>query len=129
VLREDGKLRMWFASTDFTDGSGLHTLHETRSADGKWYWKSDTSSDELDGHFFAYGLYYDHVAETEEEKARAREVVSRVADHLIEHNYCLVDHDGQPTRWARFAPEYLNHDPDHWTERGLNSLSLLTYLS
>ena len=29
------------------------------NADGKWYWKTDTSSDELDGHFFFYALYYD----------------------------------------------------------------------
>ena len=32
-----------------------------KSADGKWYWKSDTSSDELDGHYFFYPLYYDLV--------------------------------------------------------------------
>ena len=55
------------------------------SEDGQWYWKSDTSSDELDGHYFAYGLYYDHVAETEAEKERCREVVRRITDHLIEH--------------------------------------------
>ncbi|MEX2579951.1 MAG: acetylxylan esterase [Verrucomicrobiales bacterium] len=34
TLREDGKLRMWFSSTSFTDASGLHTLHETSSSDG-----------------------------------------------------------------------------------------------
>lgn len=34
VLREDGRLRMWFSSTDFQDPSGLHTLHETSSQDG-----------------------------------------------------------------------------------------------
>jgi hypothetical protein len=33
VLREDGKLRMWFSSTAFGK-TGLHTLHESRSADG-----------------------------------------------------------------------------------------------
>jgi hypothetical protein len=99
------------------------------SEDGMWYWKSDTSSDELDGHYFAYGLYYDHVAETEAEKARCREVVRRVTDHLIEHDFRLVDHDGKPTRWARFSPKDLNDDPDWWAERGLNSLSVLTYLS
>src|SRR5262249_52693842 len=42
------------------------------SADGKWYWKCDTSSDELDGHFFCYAAYYDLVAETEAEKREAR---------------------------------------------------------
>ncbi len=45
------------------------------SADGKWYWKSDTSSDELDGHYFFLPLYYDLVADTESEKERVREVV------------------------------------------------------
>jgi hypothetical protein len=99
------------------------------SGDGKWYWKTDASSDELDGHFLLYGTYFDHVAETEAEKARAREVTARVMDHLIEHDYKLVDHDGQPTRWANFSPETINGDPDWWAERGLNSLSLLTYLS
>ncbi|MFH1922650.1 MAG: hypothetical protein ABIP48_22530, partial [Planctomycetota bacterium] len=37
VLREEGKLRMWFSSTHFAGPSGLHTLHETTSADGvRW---------------------------------------------------------------------------------------------
>ncbi len=99
------------------------------SGDGKWYWKTDASSDELDGHFLLYGTYFDHVAESDAEKARAREVTSRVMDHLIEHSFKLVDHDGQPTRWANFSPESINGDPDWWAERGLNSLSLLTYLS
>lgn len=99
------------------------------SADGKWYWKTDASSDELDGHFLLYGLYFDHVAETEAEKARVREVTARVMNHLIEHDFKLVDHDGQPTRWANFSPAALNGDPDWWAERGLNSLSMLTYLT
>jgi len=97
------------------------------SADGKWYWKTDTSSDELDGHYFLYALYYDLVAETDEEKARAREVVARVTDHLIEHDFNLVDHDGKPTRWGVFGPKELNGL--FWTaQRGLNSLSVLSYL-
>lgn len=99
------------------------------SEDGKWYWKTDASSDELDGHFLLYGLYYDLVAETEAEKARVRDVTARVMDHLLEHDYRLVDHDGKPTRWANFSPESLNGDPDWWAERGLNSLSVLTYLN
>ena len=36
VLREEGKLRMWFAAATLGKG-GLHTLHETRSEDGiRW---------------------------------------------------------------------------------------------
>jgi hypothetical protein len=34
VLREEGKLRMWFSSTDFSDGSEHHALYETQSEDG-----------------------------------------------------------------------------------------------
>jgi hypothetical protein len=98
------------------------------SADGQWYWKSDTSSDELDGHFFFYGLYYDLVADTEEERSRVREQVAAVAEHLIDHNFQLFDHDGQPTRWAIFNPENLNHNFAWREERGTNSLSILTYL-
>lgn len=98
------------------------------SADGKWYYKVDTSSDELDGHYFFYGLYYDLVADSEEEKLRVRDVVVGITDHLVEHGFNLVDWDGTPTRWAVYGPEHINHDIDWWEERGLNSLSILSYL-
>lgn len=96
---------------------------------GEWYWKADASSDELDGHFFGTAIYYDLVCETENEKNAAREVVRRIIDHLIEHDYSLVDYDGQPTRWGQFSPDSLNRDPAWSAERGLNSYSILTYLS
>ena len=45
VLRENGKLRMWFAATDFSAGS-LHQLHEATSEDGvNW---SPPSAPQLD---------------------------------------------------------------------------------
>jgi hypothetical protein len=100
-----------------------------KSADGKWFWKSDTSSDELDGHYFFYPLYYDFCADTEAERERVREVVRDVTDHLITHGFALIDHDGKPTRWAVYGPQYLNHNPLWWQERGLKSLSILSYLA
>jgi hypothetical protein len=100
-----------------------------RSADGRWFWKTDTSSDELDGHYFLYGLYYELCADTEAERGRVRVVVRELTDHLIEHGFALQDHDGQPTRWAVFGPAQLNGEADWWPERGLNSLSLLSYLA
>ena len=100
-----------------------------KSADGKWFWKSDTSSDELDGHYFFYPLYYDFCADTEAERERVREVVRDVTDHLLTHGFVLIDHDGKPTRWAVYGPQYLNHDPLWWQERGLKSLSILSYLA
>jgi hypothetical protein len=99
-----------------------------KSADGKWYWKCDTSSDELDGHYFCYATYYDLAAETEEEKREAREVIAAVTDHLLEHDFNLVDHDGQPTRWGVYGPKALNLDPRWAGQRGLNSLAILSYL-
>jgi hypothetical protein len=100
-----------------------------KSADGQWYWKSDTSSDELDGHYFFYPLYYDLCADTEAERERVREVVRDVTDHLLTHHFALIDHDGKPTRWAIYAPQYLNRDPLWWQDRGLKSLSILAYLA
>ena len=72
---------------------------------GKWYWKTDASSDELDGHFMGAAVYYDRVCSTEEERGAVRVVVRRIIDHIIRHGYSLVDYDGKPTRWARFSPE------------------------
>jgi len=99
-----------------------------KSADGKWYWKSDTSSDELDGHYFFYAVYYDLAAETPQEKEDVRKVVRAITDHLLDHNYSLIDWDGTPTRWAIYDPVSLNDNRDWWANRGLNSLSMLSYL-
>ncbi|MCA9427674.1 MAG: hypothetical protein KC994_21520, partial [Candidatus Omnitrophica bacterium] len=96
---------------------------------GEWYWKADASSDELDGHFLGAAIYYDRVCKTEEEKEPVRVVVRRIVDHLIRHDYNLVDYDGQPTRWGHFSPDDLNRNPAWVEERGLNSYSILTYLT
>jgi hypothetical protein len=98
------------------------------SADGKWYWKADTSSDELDGHYFFYAAYYDLVASTDAERASVREHVAALTDHLITHRFRLIDHDGLPTRWAVYDPASLNFDRNWAVERGLNSTSILAYL-
>ena len=44
------------------------------SADGKWLWKGDTSSDEFAGHFFGYYWYYFLVADEAEKKRIAAHV-------------------------------------------------------
>jgi hypothetical protein len=96
---------------------------------GQWYWKCDSSSDELDGHFFGYAIYFDHVCETEEEKQPVRQLVRDIMEHILTHDYSLVDHDGRPTRWARFSPKDLNERPEWVAERGMNSIAILTFLS
>jgi hypothetical protein len=94
------------------------------SPDGVHEWKSDTSSDELVGHYFAFSVYYDFVA-AEAEKPGLRAVVGRITQHLIEHNYTLVDWTGKPTLWAQYSAGYLKDHPD---EQSLNRVLLLGHL-
>jgi hypothetical protein len=96
------------------------------TSDGEWEWKADTSSDELVGHFFAYSVVYD-LASDESLKKRLRGVVSRIADHLIDHHYTLTDLHGGPTRWGRYDQAYFETD-DGREERALRSLELLSHL-
>jgi hypothetical protein len=98
-----------------------------RSTDGKWWWKGDTSSDELDGHYFAYAVYYDLCAD-EAEREEIRGYVSRITDHILDHGYNYVGPPGKPTTWGVWAPEKLNHDLEWIDDRGLNSLEMLSHL-
>jgi hypothetical protein len=100
--------------------------HESPVEKG-WYWKGETSSDEIDGHYFGWYVFYE-LAANEEEKTAVRAVVKRVTDHILDHGYSLVDIDGKPTTWGYWSPEKLNDDPVWWPERGLNSLEILSHL-
>lgn len=97
--------------------------------DGKMYWKSDTSSDEIDGHYLAFYTYWRHIARF---VPRERELLVRqvraMTDYLIENGYVLIDWDGKRTRWGFWNPELLNDRPEHYLETGLNSLQMLSFL-
>ncbi len=95
--------------------------------DPKVWCKDDTSSDEMDGHYFAWYVYHDLVAD-EAEKRQLAAVVRRATDHILNHNYNLVGHTGRKTRWGIWAPELLNHDPFYYEQRPLNSLEILAFL-
>lgn len=69
-------------------------------------WKSDTSSDEITGHFFAYSIYYDLAAEGEQ-RQKVVELVWRMADHIFSNDYFLIDWDGEHTTWGVWNPEFL----------------------
>ena len=98
-----------------------------KSADGKWLWKGDTSSDEMDGHMMGYFFYYEFAA-GEAERILVRKHVSKIIERLMATNYNLVDIDGTHTHWAVWSPDQLNYDPDWSSERSLNSFELLAYL-
>jgi hypothetical protein len=97
--------------------------------DGKMYWKSDTSSDEIDGHYLAFYTYWEHIAKSDPaERDRCVQQVREVTDYLLDHNYQLIDWTGKRTRWGFWNPENLNDDPEHFLECGLNSLQMLSFL-
>ena len=98
-----------------------------KSADGKWLWKGDTSSDETTTHFYAYWVYY-QLAADEAERAVIRDHVRRIADYMIEGGFTFRDIDGKPTLWGNWSPAKLNHDADWRAERWLNGLEMLSYL-
>ena len=98
-----------------------------KSKDGKWLWKGDTSSDEMDGHMMGYFFYYEFAA-GEEEKGLIRNHVKKIMDQLIKTDFNLIDVDGTHTRWSVWSPEQLNNDPDWSSEKSLNSFELLAYL-
>ncbi len=97
------------------------------SPDKKWRWSGDTSSDEMVGHFFAYPLFYDLVAEGDL-KERAKGLVRRIMNHIVDNNYQLIDLDGKPTRWGVWTPDSLNNAPGWLGQRGVNSLEILSFL-
>lgn len=76
VLRENGKLRMWFSSTWFAGGRGVHRLHESTSVDGvRW---STPSAPQMEG------LYAPTIIKDEQQYKMWYTDVS-VADWVIRH--------------------------------------------
>jgi hypothetical protein len=94
------------------------------TADGEYYWKADTSSDEIVGHFFIFSVAYDLLPDPDLKK-RIAETAGRIMDHILDHDYNLIDLDGKPTLWGFWGSERLAREPD---ERALNSLQLLSFL-
>jgi len=92
--------------------------------DGQYYWKGDTSSDEIVGHFFMFGIAYDLLPDPVL-KRRIVETCTRCMDHILDHGYQLVGPEGKPTTWGWWSPDKLAAQPD---ERALNSLQWLSFL-
>jgi len=62
-----------------------------------YYWKDDTSSDETDGHFFGYPVFFDFCAKDEDERAELAEHAGVLARYIMENDFKLIDLDGQRT--------------------------------
>ncbi|GMW00064.1 MAG: hypothetical protein AMXMBFR84_12020 [Candidatus Hydrogenedentota bacterium] len=100
-----------------------------KSADGRYFWKCDTSSDEICGHYFFFSTYFDLVADSQEEKEEVAAIVDALTSHIVDNGFKLVDHDGLPTRWANWSPEYCNSIPGGYADRGLQAVEMLSFLN
>lgn len=107
-------------------GSGGYPAEWHDTADGRFEWKGDTSSDEICAHFYSMALFLELAAEGAEAEQARRQLI-RMADHLLQHGYTLVDVDGKPTRWGRWDPDYFKTDEGRF-DRGLQALELLSFM-
>jgi len=108
-----GKTRGFVARSLVRDDETV--LFQQKSKDPQWvlahygdydyYWKSDTSSDEVDGHFFGYPLYYDLCAKDDAERAAVADHAVALARTIAESGFVLNDLDGQPTYFGHWEPE------------------------
>ncbi|MBI4558634.1 MAG: hypothetical protein HY706_13725 [Candidatus Hydrogenedentes bacterium] len=110
-----------------TTGSAGLPAEWNPTPDGVWEWKGDTSSDETDAHIYVVSLFLELVAEGPE-RDMAIEHLRRVFGHIVDNGWVLRDVDGQPTRWARWDPEYLQR-PYGYGARGLNGMEAISYMT
>ncbi len=109
-----------------TGGSGGLPAKWYPTKDGKWYWKGDTSSDEVIAHFYSVSLFHDLVAQGKE-KDLAKEHLARIASYIMDNGWVLKDMDGKPTRWGRWDPKNLL-TPYGSFDKGLNGLEAQTFM-
>ena len=93
-----------------------------------WWFKGNTSSDEIVGHMMAYPLFHDLVAATSAEKSSALELATTIVSNIIDNDFKLVDANGEPTLFGFWDPETINDDDNHSLERGPYSVQILSTL-
>ena len=93
------------------------------SDDEQWCWKGDTSSDEFVGHVFGLSLYYDYLAD-EDEQILIRDTFVNLLDGMIANGYTLEDIDGKPTTHGLFSPDFIQTGGT-LGDAGLNSAMIL----
>jgi hypothetical protein len=89
-------------------------------------WKSDTSVDELVGHYFGLPIYYDLVAD-DQEKETIRRAIADLTDYILDNGLRLVDENGQVTTHGNWDPEWVN-TVGRTGDQGLNSAQALNAL-
>ena len=96
----------------YTSKATQSNWHPVEYNGKKYYWKDDTSSDEIDGHFFGYSFYYDHCAKDDTERAEVAKRLGGIADYILRNGYQLLDLDGKKTTWGHWQPDYIGVSVD-----------------
>ncbi len=78
--------------------------HLTTFSDGHdYYWKDDTSADEVTGHLFGFSLYYDLCAQDDDERAWVGESLGALAGYILDHGFTLPDLGGEQTSHGNWS--------------------------
>jgi hypothetical protein len=95
-----------------------------------WQLKTDTSSDEMCGHLAAYPILYDLVAQSDKEKARVLKLYDGILGGIVDNDLYLIDPwTGNRTFYGFWNPKEINREVEHYSERGPNSLQILSWLT
>ena len=73
----------------------------------QYYWKDDTSSDEVTGHLYGLAVYHDLCAKDDAEREEVAHYLSGMIGYILDNGYKLLDLDGEPTTHGHWAPEDL----------------------
>lgn len=109
-------------------GYALHDKNAWKqSKDSGWDWKSTTSSDEAIGHIFVFGAMAELIDDADL-KARSIRLIDALMQHIVDHNLYMIDWNGEPTRWGRWNPEYVNARPVMVGDRKITSSNIIAML-
>ena len=88
------------------DGRDSPEWHQGQGRYADYRWHGDVSVDNFNGVLYGYAIYHDLAADTAQRKFIVHDV-DRLMTHLLEHHCCIVDVDGEVTRWG-----HVGIDPD-----------------
>jgi hypothetical protein len=108
-------------------GYKYHDEAWRRAEDPEWDWKSTTSSDEAIGHIFAFGAIAELV-DVPELRNKAIMLIDTLMSHVVKNKFYMIDWNGEPTRWGRWNPDYVNARPVGVGDRKINSSNIIAML-
>ena len=88
------------------------------TADGRYRWRGDVSSDQVDALMFGLFVYGRNLADAAHREAIGR-TAGAVVDAVVDNDYRIIGYDGQPTRWGHYELDYVTN------EEPMNALLLL----